>query len=69
MKFIKSNIFYPCYLEDELAKEFSGLIRVKHLRYNKCLNWKDDDGSLKLGIVYKGIVGIEFDWKRRVQLA
>lgn len=45
------------------------LSRVKSLPFGKSLNWKDEDGSSKLGVVYKGVVGIEYQWKRRLQLA
>jgi hypothetical protein len=34
------------------------LSRVKHLSFGKALNWKDEDGSSKLAVIYRGVVGI-----------
>ena len=45
------------------------LSRVKPLPFGKVLSWKDEDGSNKLAVVYKGVVGIEYEWKRRLHLA
>jgi hypothetical protein len=45
------------------------LIRIKHLPYSKHLNWKDEDGSFKLAVVYKGVISIEYPWKRNIQIA
>lgn len=67
-KFIKSNIFAPYYLEDNFVKEFAMLVRIKKMSYNKLLNWKDEDGSLKIGVVYRGIISIEYQWKRNIQI-
>jgi hypothetical protein len=61
-------LFYPYYLEEEFIKEFAMLTRIKKLGFNKCLNWKDEDGSHKIGIVYKGVISIEYPWKRNVQI-
>ena len=52
-KFIKSNVFYPYYLEENNVQQFISLIRIKKLRYNSCLNWKDEDGSHKIGVVFR----------------
>jgi hypothetical protein len=50
-------------------KEFAMVLRIKHLPYNKTFNWKDDDGSLKLAVIYRGVISIEYQWKRTVQIA
>lgn len=51
-------MFYPYYLEDHHVKEFHSLLRVKKLRYNKCLNWKDEDHSNKIAAIFRGTVNI-----------
>lgn len=40
-KFIKRNIFYPSYIQDEFVTEFAYLTRTTKLNLNKTLKWKD----------------------------
>jgi hypothetical protein len=49
-------------------QEFLPLARIKRLKYGQSLNWKDEDGSHKIGIVYKGLISIEYHWKRNIEV-
>lgn len=69
VRFLKQSVFYPYYLEEQMLREFTMLSRVKALPFGKILNWKDEDGSCKLAVVYKGVIGIEYQWKRMLKLA
>lgn len=62
-------MFYPYYLQDQHVKEFYPLIRIKRLRYNKYLNWKDQDHSNKIAVIFRGLINIEYQWKRTIQVA
>jgi len=44
-------------------------MRIKKLGYNNRLNWKDEDGSHKIGVVFKGILSLEYVWKRKLEIA
>jgi hypothetical protein len=68
VRFLKQAVFYPFYLEEQLIREFVLLSRIKTLPFGKALNWKDEDGSCKLAVIYRGVIGIEYQWKRRLQL-
>lgn len=42
---------------------------MKRLKYNKSLNWKDEDHSHKIAAIYRGVVNIEYQWKRNIEVA
>lgn len=69
LRFIKSHVFYPSYLEDQLVREFAMVLRIKSLPYGKLFSWKDEDGSCKFAVIYRGVVSIEYQWKRNIQIA
>lgn len=68
-KFVKLSLFYPYYIEEQHVQQLISLIRIKKLGYGKALNWKDQDGSHKIGVVFQGTLSIQYPWKRNIQIA
>ena len=33
------------------------------------LNWKDEDGSHKIAVIFRGLLSIEYPWKRNIEVA
>ena len=62
-------MFYPYYLEENYVQQFIPLMRIKKLTFNSCLNWKDEDKSLKIGVIFRGVLSIEYQWKRNIEVA